>query len=115
MNECEQLPSPCSASPATDVWCVNTPGSYSCCSSNSGCSGLDIVSEDSLKDKGHWKTVSYGEWKNFTGGQLIIGRRRVLPDTEEWGLELTGRGINQFEIPEESDSKFSKSTPTTRI
>lgn len=48
--------------------------------------------------KGRLQTTVYGEWKNFTGGQLIISRGQLFPQPHhEWGLELIGgRGFGQF-------------------
>jgi hypothetical protein len=43
--------------------------------------------------KSRLQTTVYGEWKNLTGGQLIISRGQLFPQSAEWGLELTASGF----------------------
>ncbi|KAI6235670.1 Latent-transforming growth factor beta-binding protein 2 [Aphelenchoides besseyi] len=129
INECNLEPNPCKSNPNVDVWCVNTVGNFSCCSSGveskeEGCAGLEIVAMPAYEQRKNKSTTRnnstainelrgrlrmYKEWKNFTGGQLIIGRKHHV--STPWGLELAigkARGrINEPNTPRiEEDGPF---------
>uniref|UniRef100_A0A915CTP1 EGF-like domain-containing protein n=1 Tax=Ditylenchus dipsaci TaxID=166011 RepID=A0A915CTP1_9BILA len=93
INECESnLPNhSCPASSTTR--CVNTPGSYLCCYpliDNKECDGYQIVPSINTTlpfqplqaQPGIWRTHSYGQWRNFSAGQLLLQR-----------IHLSGSGL----------------------
>lgn len=91
------------SSSSEEIWCVNTAGSYHCCSPSrrglAECAGMQIQSSRAKPSEtapcddnetvqqvpsaegrgpGRWRTVVYGEWRNFSGGQLLLKRRGKL-------------------------------------
>uniref|UniRef100_A0A7E4W0Z1 EGF-like domain-containing protein n=1 Tax=Panagrellus redivivus TaxID=6233 RepID=A0A7E4W0Z1_PANRE len=137
IDECAQDPRPCSE--VKGQWCVNTNGGYLCCdrfSTPSECLGLEIVplnsksgegglrsaSSDELtlhtgSKSGKWITESFGEFRNTSGGEVIITRGKIAPEGIEFeaeggsttaepesGLEIVGSEINAFEtVPDDGD------------
>ncbi|KAE9553235.1 hypothetical protein FO519_003543 [Halicephalobus sp. NKZ332] len=114
IDECLRNPKPCSEGVGT--WCVNTIGGYQCCTKTSAetdCLGLEIIPLDSKSGeggfrssesnetqglrkkskKGKWITETFGEWKNSSGGQIIIARGKVSPTSFE---EFTTTGIPEL-------------------
>ncbi|VDM44384.1 unnamed protein product [Toxocara canis] len=110
----------CERNPCTEPgsWCVNSPGSFQCCTTESNmsdCIGLEIVAGDGLRlagvdsnksnvaewssngvttgeRKGEWKVETIGEWRNFSGGAIIIGRGKI--ENGMWNIS-EGEGEEQ--------------------
>ncbi|WKY02620.1 hypothetical protein Q1695_016132 [Nippostrongylus brasiliensis] len=108
-----------------DTWCVNTIGSYHCCtpdSMNTDCIGLEIVAgadgglrltgsgrsdtflAASLNETVTGETVSQSihEVRNFSGGEILVVKNKVKsdvfdikPKSGELGLEISGDNLGK--------------------
>uniref|UniRef100_A0A914S4G6 EGF-like calcium-binding domain-containing protein n=1 Tax=Parascaris equorum TaxID=6256 RepID=A0A914S4G6_PAREQ len=106
IDECER--SPCTES---DSWCVNLPGSFQCCTTRSNILGDGESHESNVAESsssngsiggrgGKWKVETFGEWRNFSGGAIVIGRGKI----ENGMWNITG-GEGEEEVATLSEGK----------